>query len=127
MRSAFNFEPKYRVTMLTTEEWTRGTGTPPVVKGLMCFTNGSRIKEETRAGVYEQSVGRRLSISIGRYATVFQAEIYAILDCAHEIQLHGRPEKHVSIQSDSQVALKALQASKTSLLAHHRSNSAKRR
>jgi hypothetical protein len=57
----------------------------------------------------------------------FQAEIYAILHCAHEIQLHGRPENHVSIQSDSQAALKALQAARTSLLAHHWSNSVKRR
>jgi len=33
MRPAFNFEAKYRVTMLTKEEWTRGFGTPPAVKG----------------------------------------------------------------------------------------------
>jgi hypothetical protein len=29
MRSAYNLEPKYRVMMLTSEEWTKGTGTPP--------------------------------------------------------------------------------------------------
>ena len=80
MRPAFNFEPKYRVTMLIREEWTRG---------LIWFRNGSRM-EGTRAGVYGQSVGRRLSISLGRYAKVFQAEIYAILACAYEIQLYGR-------------------------------------
>jgi len=34
MRSAYNFEPKYRVTMLTRGEWTRGTRTSPVVSGL---------------------------------------------------------------------------------------------
>jgi len=73
-------------------------------------------KEGTRAGVYGQSVGRRLSFSLGRYATVFQAEIYAVLACAHEIQFQGRPEKHVSIRSDSQVALKTLQAVRTSQL-----------
>jgi len=60
------------------------------------------MKEGTRAGVYGQSVERRLSISIGRYATVFQAEIYAILACAYEIQLYVGPEKYVSICSDSQ-------------------------
>jgi len=37
IRSAFNFEPKNR------EEWTRGTGTPPVIKGLVWFTGGSRM------------------------------------------------------------------------------------
>ena len=31
MRPAFNLEPKYRVTMLITEEWTREPGTPPVI------------------------------------------------------------------------------------------------
>ena len=35
--------------------------------------------EGTGTGVYGQSVGRRRSISLGRYATVFQTEIYATL------------------------------------------------
>ena len=56
--------------------------TPSVVKGLIWFTDGSRMKEGTRAGVHGQSVGRSLSISLGRFATDFQAEIYAILACA---------------------------------------------
>jgi hypothetical protein len=29
LRPALNFEPKYRVTMMTTEEWSRGPGNPP--------------------------------------------------------------------------------------------------
>jgi len=36
------------------------------------------MKEGTGAGVYGQSVGRRLSFTLGRYATVFQAEIYPV-------------------------------------------------
>ena len=65
------------------------------------------------ARVYGQSLGRRLSISLGKYVTVFQAEIYAILACAYEIQANARSEKYISICSDSQAALKALQAAKT--------------
>ena len=42
MRPAFNFEPKYRVTMLTIEEWTKGPGTPLATKGLIWYTDGSR-------------------------------------------------------------------------------------
>jgi len=75
MRPAFNFEPKYRVTMLTTEEWTGGSGTPPVVKGIFWCTEGSRTPGETGAGFYGQFLGRRLSISLGKHATVFQPEI----------------------------------------------------
>jgi len=50
--------------MLTTQEWTRGPGTP-AVKGLVWFTDGSRAAEGTGAGVYGQSADRRLSISLG--------------------------------------------------------------
>jgi ligand-binding sensor protein len=60
-----------------------------------------------------QSVNRRLSISLGKHATVFQAEVYAILACVNETETQDRPEKHVSICSESQAALKALQAAKT--------------
>jgi ribonuclease HI len=59
------------------------------------------------------SEGRRLSISVGKYVTVFQAEIYVILACVYELQNKARSEKYISICSDSQAALKALQAVKT--------------
>jgi ribonuclease HI len=71
------------------------------------------MREGTGAGVYGQSVGRRLNFSLGRYATDFQAEIYAILACVYEIQSQNIPEKYVSICSDIQAALKALQAIRT--------------
>jgi hypothetical protein len=96
MRPAYNFELRYGVTMLTREDWTKATGAPPAVKGLVWFTDGSRTGEGTGAGVYGQSVGRRLRFSLGRYATVFQAEIYAILACVYEIKSQNRPEKYVS-------------------------------
>jgi hypothetical protein len=102
--------------MLTREDWTQGTGTPATVKGLVWFTDGCKMREETRAGVYGQSVGRRLSFSLGRYATVFQAKIYAILACVYEIQLQNRSEKYVSVCSVSQAALKVLRAIRTSPL-----------
>jgi hypothetical protein len=51
MRPAFNLEPKYRVTLLTREDWTRGSGSPPEVKGLVWYTDGSKMKERTGAGV----------------------------------------------------------------------------
>jgi hypothetical protein len=50
---------------------------------------------------------------MGKYATVFQADIFAILACVYEIQTNARPEKYVSICSDSQAALRALQATET--------------
>ena len=71
------------------------------------------MRERTGDGVYEQSVRQRLSFSLVIYATVFQAEIYAILACAYNIQSRNRPEKYVSICSDSLAALKARKAVRT--------------
>jgi ribonuclease HI len=77
------------------------------------------MKGGTRAGVYGQYVRRRFYFSLQKYATVFQAEIYAILACTHEIKTHRIPEKHVRIRSDSQTAWKALKAVRTmSFLLH---------
>ena len=92
---------------------------PPTVKGLVGYTDESRTLGGAGARGNCQSLGRRLSISLAEYATVFQAEIYVILACAHEIQMNNRPEKYVSVFPDSQAALKALHAAKmTSLLVH---------
>ena len=101
---------------MTKEEWTRGPGTPPTLKGLIWYTDGSRTWGKTWAGVYGQSSRRRHSISLGKCTTVFQAKICAILACAHEIKKNARPGKQVNICSESQVPLKALQAAGTSQL-----------
>jgi hypothetical protein len=98
MGPAFNLDPKYRVTRLTREEWTRGPGTPPVIKGLVWFTDGSKMMEGTGAGVYGQSLGRWPSTNLGKHATFSQVEVhvYVILGCVCEIETQGRPEKYVS-------------------------------
>ena len=113
MKPVFNLEPKYRITMLIREEWTRGPGTPPAVKGLVWLTDGSRAAEGTGAGVYGQSADGTYSISLGKHAKVILAAVYVILACVHETETQGQPEKYVSICSDSQATLKALQAAKT--------------
>jgi ribonuclease HI len=49
----------------------------------------------------------------GEYATVFQADIYAILACTYGIKIHARSQKCVSICSDSQGAFEAHRTAKT--------------
>jgi hypothetical protein len=88
-----------------------GPGTTPPVTELVWYrwfqdTGGVSALESG------QCLGRRLSIFLVKYATIFQAEIYAILACADESQMNTRSEKYVCICFDSQVALKALQAAK---------------
>ena len=74
MRPAFNLEPKYRVTILTREECTTGPGTPPVVKGLVWFQVGPRQRKGLGWGLWA-ILTKKLSIRLGKHATVFQAEV----------------------------------------------------
>jgi hypothetical protein len=57
--------------MLARKEWTRGNGTPRLVKGLVWFRDGSKM-EGTWAGLYVQSVRRMFSIYLGERATIFR-------------------------------------------------------
>jgi hypothetical protein len=91
-----------------------------VVEALICLPPMQLVlQSEARSAVYRLwsmaccSYLHPISFSPGRYVTVFQAEIYAILAGVHEIQLQNSPERYVSIWSDSQAALKALQAVRT--------------
>jgi hypothetical protein len=51
---------------------------------------------------------RSLGFSLGKFATVFQTEIYAILQCAYENVRRAYSNKRILIFSDSQAALRAL-------------------
>jgi hypothetical protein len=42
MKPVYSFHPKYRITTLTRDAWTRGHGTHPAVKGLVWYADGSK-------------------------------------------------------------------------------------
>ena len=79
IRPAGNLESKYRVTMLTTEEWTKAPGTSPAVKGLVWYIECNRKRRETH--VYGQYSGRRLNTSYAKML-LFSRPRYVILACA---------------------------------------------
>jgi len=59
MRPGFQFEFKYRVNILTREDWTKGNGSLPAVKGLVWVTDGSKMREGTGA-----ICGKKVSASL---------------------------------------------------------------
>jgi hypothetical protein len=58
--------------------------------------------------VYCHGTRRKLSFSLGKYTTVFQAEVYAFKACAVENLDRDYRNRNVYIPSDSQAAIKAL-------------------
>jgi hypothetical protein len=51
---------------------------------LVWYTDGSRIDSGTGSGIRGIRPNRGYCFPLGKYATVFQTEIYAILQCAYE-------------------------------------------
>jgi hypothetical protein len=76
------------------------------------FTDGSRTDSGIGAGVYGIRPNRSFSFSLGKFASVFQTESYAITQCEYENIRRADKNKRIMIFSDSQAALKALSGPK---------------
>ncbi|MBZ5796184.1 RNAse HI domain-containing protein, partial [Burkholderia contaminans] len=72
------------------------------------YTDGSKTQQGTGAGIYNETEKLQYSIPLGKYTSVFQAEVYAILHCAKENITRSYTNKRIDILSDSQAALKAI-------------------
>jgi ribonuclease HI len=81
-------------------------------EGLIWFTDGSKTNSGTGSGIFGQRRKRSLNFPLGKLATVFQTEIYAILQCAYENTRKAYKNKQILIYSDSQAVLKALSSPK---------------
>ncbi|KAJ8917941.1 hypothetical protein NQ315_002636 [Exocentrus adspersus] len=79
-----------------------------ILPGITWYTDGSKTEQGTGAGIYSGMRKIELSLPLGRYTSVFQAEVYALLQCARENNLRAYRNKRINILTDSQAALKGL-------------------
>ncbi|XP_063545759.1 uncharacterized protein LOC134753753 [Cydia strobilella] len=108
------FDKKYRVHIGERDNWKVEVRHPTTI----CFTDGSR-RSSTKlagAGIVIPKLGEKVSVSLGRFASVFQAEVCAIARCARIVNESMQQEGAVVIYTDSQAALKALKKPVTSSL-----------
>ena len=103
-----NFEIPYTITETKRETWEQGG---PVIRqgSVIFYTDGSKMDNSTGAGL--TGPGINMFFPMGRWPTVFQAEIYAILECASVCLKRNYKHANICIFSDSQAALKALKTS----------------
>jgi ribonuclease HI len=76
------------------------------------FTDGAKNSEGVGAGIYCANPLTEFSFSITEHATVFQAELLAIKKCAELCLEESISNKDIFIASDSQAALRSLEACK---------------
>ena len=107
MEAKPNMDVPYIVIDTDRSMWNNG-GTSLPSGTIRFYTDGSKIGPQTGSGIY--GPGIKATISMGKWPTVFQAEVYAIYICA--ITCLHRKYRHakIGIFSDSQAALKALKS-----------------
>jgi ribonuclease HI len=99
--------PKFFNVIIDADYWRNKV--PMFPEGtLIWYTDGSRTDSGTGSGIYGLRPNRSLWFPLGKFATVFQTEIYAILQCAYKNIRRAYKNKRILIFYDSQAALKAL-------------------
>lgn len=104
---------EYVVQIPNRDEWSVEGGAPLSCvssEWKLCFTDGSVMDMKAGASVFSEFFELSLSFNLGVYATIFQAEIFAIARCAEALLEKNVSEYRICICVDSQAALKALQA-----------------
>lgn len=109
MEYTLNLDITYKVILTDRQVWE--SGGPSLPPGAIIFyTDGSKMGNKTGAGI--TGPGLSISAPMGRWTTVFLAEIYAILECASACLKRNYRHSTICIFSDSQAALNALNSSK---------------
>ena len=83
---------------------------PSKINTINCFTDGSRFDETSGAGytIHNTTSHRNGFHNLGKYATVFQAEVVAILKATEVMIKEKTCNKHIEIYVDNQAAIQAL-------------------
>jgi ribonuclease HI len=115
MRSDYTI-PVYRhskiLSVITDRDYWRNKDPVFPEGALIWFTDGSRADSGIGSGIFGIRPNRRFSFPLGKFATVFQTEMHAILQCACENIRRAYKNNWILIFSDSQAALKALSSPK---------------
>lgn len=103
---AVQFDRKFEVYISDRDQW--DSPQEPGMGHSRIFTDGSKSDLGSGSGVFVEEDDTKLFYPLGMHATVFQAEIYAILKAMHYIEDMKWKHKNIFVFSDSQAALKAL-------------------
>nr|XP_034192179.1 uncharacterized protein LOC117609676 [Osmia lignaria] len=99
---------EYDLILPDREKWLEDPNGILTPKGLVWFTDGSKTRSGTGAGIAGESPRVEMTHKLGHQVTVFQAEVFAIWACAKYNLERAHSGKHIYICSDCLAALRAL-------------------
>lgn len=90
------------------ETWSDPRTRNQLLQGKVWYTDGSLMEGVSGAGVFCESDGAKHVFSLGRHTSIFQSEIFAILQAAILSKTREEQVQKITICSDSQAAIKAI-------------------
>ena len=105
---AYRFQHNFVVRFPSRRDWEENEKELFSPGGLIWYTDGSKTKTGTGAGIWGERPRVERSIALGPHVSVFQAEVHAIRACARLNLDKGYEGKHIYICSDSRAALGSL-------------------
>lgn len=113
MIPTFCFTKTFETHIVKRDEWEIDLWQPNE-EDPVWYTDGSKTDSGTGAGINGVNPEKAISICMGKFSTVFQTEVCAIAECLQENLNLNYVGKTIHIFTDSQAAIKALEAFKTS-------------
>ncbi|XP_055714730.1 uncharacterized protein LOC129808847 [Phlebotomus papatasi] len=102
-----------KTVLNTRAEWRDREGVINELGAVALFTDGSRVDGSSGAGYHCPELGIGGSVALGRYTTVFQAEVTAILIGVQTLTESGVSGRKINIFSDSRAALLSISGNKS--------------
>lgn len=110
MTAKLIFERRFRCDIPMRTNWMENNTTESGPKSKVFYTDGSLIDGIAGAGVFLDGLHTEESFPLGKNTTVFQAEVFAIIQATCIAQQNGWSGQSIFIYSDSQAAIKAVQS-----------------
>jgi len=107
----YEFGKQFNIEIPTREDWELGRVS--INEGAAkWYTDGSRMNDSTGTGVYEENGETKISLNLGKYTTVFMAEVYGIHVATQECLKKNYNDKEICILTDSRAAILATASNK---------------
>ncbi|XP_046145429.1 uncharacterized protein LOC123988721 [Osmia bicornis bicornis] len=106
----YHFKNSFRVNIPCKEAWEVNREELLTPGGLIWYTDGSKTKTGTGAGIWGERPRAEIAMSLDPHVSILQAEVFAIWACAKLCLERNYRDKHIYICSDSKAALGSIRA-----------------
>ncbi|XP_070855359.1 uncharacterized protein [Drosophila suzukii] len=101
----------FEALLPTREDWEQGQ--PGPTEAVNFYTDGSKLNNQVGGGIYSEQLNIRKSFRLPDHCSVFQAEVFAIIEALMLLNDANCQNKLINIYSDSQAAIRSIISTNT--------------